>query len=102
VCRIGEDRSARRRTSIKVDEYWVHGHRDIAYRHLKCAIESIVTMKHNRADSEHIISKYIKFTDPRLVATEFDFGTSLMPDYPRPDARRHPVDSGKLRQGASG
>ena len=71
-------------TSIVVDENWLNGHRDIAYRYLECSIESIVTLKRNRADSERIISKYMKITNPKLAATEFDFVTSLMPDYPAP------------------
>jgi len=71
-------------TSIVVDESWLTGHRDTTDRHLKCLIESIVTMKRNRADSERIIGKYMKITDPKLAATEFDFVTSLMPDYPTP------------------
>jgi hypothetical protein len=51
---------------------------------MKCATESIVHMKRNRADSERIIGKYMKITDPKLVATEFDFVSSLMPDYIAP------------------
>jgi len=31
-----------------------------------------------------IIAKYMKITDPKLVATEFDFVSSLMPDYIAP------------------
>ena len=38
-------------TSVVVDEGWLSGHRDLAYRYLKCSIESIVYMKRNRADS---------------------------------------------------
>jgi hypothetical protein len=60
------------------------GSMNIAYRYLKCSIESVVTMKRNRADRERIISKYMKITDPRLAATEFDFVTSLKSDYPAP------------------
>ncbi len=71
-------------TSVVVDENWLAGHRDIAYRYLKCAIESIVYMKRNRADSERIIGKYMKITEPKLAATEYDFVTSLIPDYPTP------------------
>jgi NitT/TauT family transport system substrate-binding protein len=71
-------------TSVVVDEGWLAGHRDLAYRYLKCSIESIVYMKRNRADAERIISKYMKITDPKLVATEFDFVSSLIPDYPAP------------------
>ena len=71
-------------TSVVVDESWLAGHRDIAYRYLKCSVESIVYMKRNRADSERIISKYMKINEPKLAATEFDFVTSLMPDYPAP------------------
>jgi NitT/TauT family transport system substrate-binding protein len=71
-------------TSVVVDEGWLAGHRDIAYRYLKCSVESIVYMKRNRADSERIISKYMKINDAKLAATEFDFVTSLMPDYPAP------------------
>jgi ABC-type nitrate/sulfonate/bicarbonate transport system substrate-binding protein len=71
-------------TSVVVDEPWLAGHRDLAYRYLKCGIESIVYMKRNRADSERIISKYMKITDPKLVATEYDFVTALIPDYPAP------------------
>ena len=41
-------------------------------------------MKRNRADSERIIGKYMKITDPKLMATEFDFVASLMPDYIAP------------------
>src|SRR5215510_1174737 len=71
-------------TSVVVDEGWLAGHRDLAYRYLKCSIESIVYMKRNRADAERIIGKYMKITDPQLVATEFDFVSSLIPDYPAP------------------
>ena len=71
-------------TSVVVDEAWLAGHRDIAYRYLKCAIESIVYMKRNRTDAERIIGKYMKITDTKLVATEFDFVSSLIPDYPAP------------------
>jgi len=71
-------------TSVVVDEAWLAGHRDIAYRYLKCAIESIVYMKRNRADAERIIGKYMKITDTKLLATEFDFVSSLIPDYPAP------------------
>ena len=71
-------------TSVVVDEGWLSGHRDLAYRYLKCSIESIVYMKRNRADAERIIGKYMKIADPKLVATEFDFVSSLIPDYPAP------------------
>ena len=71
-------------TSVVVDEAWLSGHRDLAYRYLKCSVESIVYMKRNRADSERIISKYMKISDPKLAAIEFDFVSSLIPDYPAP------------------
>ncbi len=71
-------------TSVVVDESWLAGHRDVAYRYLKCAIESIVYMKRNRADAERIISKYMKIAEPTLATTEYDFVTSLIPDYPAP------------------
>ncbi len=71
-------------TSVVVDEGWLAGHRDLAYRYLKCSVESIVYMKRNRADAERIISKYMKINEPKLVATEFDFVSSLIPDYPAP------------------
>jgi hypothetical protein len=41
-------------------------------------------LKRNRADSERIIAKYMKITDPKLIATEFDFVSALMPDYIAP------------------
>lgn len=68
-------------TSVVVDENWLNKNRDLAYRYMKCATESIVHMKRNRADSERIIGKYMKITDPKLVATEFAFVSSLIPDY---------------------
>lgn len=71
-------------TSVVVDESWLNKNRDVAYRYLKCGTEAIVYMKRNRADSERIISKYMKISDPKLVATEFDFVSSLMPDYIAP------------------
>ena len=52
--------------------------------HMKCSTEAIVTLKRNRADSERIIGKYMKITDPKLMATEFEFVASLMPDYIAP------------------
>lgn len=70
--------------SAVVDENWLAKNRDLAYRYLKCATESIVYMKRNRAYSERVISKYMKITDPKLAASEFDFVSSLMPDYPTP------------------
>jgi NitT/TauT family transport system substrate-binding protein len=71
-------------TSVVVDENWLGKNRDLAYRYMKCATESIVHMKRNRADSERIIGKYMKITDPKLTATEFEFVSSLMPDYIAP------------------
>jgi NitT/TauT family transport system substrate-binding protein len=68
-------------TSVVVDENWLNKNRDLAYRYMKCATESIIHMKRNRADSERIIGKYMKITDPKLVTTEFDFVSSLIPDY---------------------
>jgi NitT/TauT family transport system substrate-binding protein len=71
-------------TSVVVEESWLNKNRDLAYRYMKCATESIVALKRNRADSERIISKYMKINDPKLAATEFDFVSSLMPDYITP------------------
>ncbi len=71
-------------TSVVVDESWLSKNRELAYRYMKCATESVVYLKRNRADSERIIAKYMKITDPKLAATEFDFVSSLMPDYIAP------------------
>lgn len=71
-------------TSVVVDDGWLNKNRELAYRYMKCATESIVALKHNRADSERIIAKYMKIPDPKLAATEFDFVASLMPDYIAP------------------
>ena len=71
-------------TSVVVEESWLLRNRELAYRYMKCATEAIVTMKRNRADSERIIAKYMKITDPKLISTEFDFVSSLMPDYIAP------------------
>jgi ABC-type nitrate/sulfonate/bicarbonate transport system substrate-binding protein len=71
-------------TSVVVDENWLVKNRDLAYRYMKCATEAVVRLKRNRADSERIIGKYMKITDPKLMATEFEFVASLMPDYMAP------------------
>jgi NitT/TauT family transport system substrate-binding protein len=71
-------------TSVVVDENWLNKNRELAYRYMKCATESIIHMKRNRADSERIIGKYMKITDLKLTATEFEFVSSLMPDYIAP------------------
>lgn len=71
-------------TSVVVDEAWLNKNRDLAYRYLKCATESIVYLKRNRADSERVIAKYMKIPDPRLAGVEFEFVSSLMPDYIAP------------------
>ena len=71
-------------TSVVVEETWLNKNRELAYRYMKCATESIVALKRNRADSERIISKYMKINDPKLAATEFEFVSSLMPDYITP------------------
>ena len=71
-------------TSVVVEENWLNKNRELAYRYMKCATEAIVTLKRNRADSERIIAKYMKISDPKLAGTEFDFVASLMPDYIAP------------------
>ena len=71
-------------TSVVVEETWLNKNRDLAYRYMKAGTEAIVTLKRNRADSERIISKYMKINDPKLAAIEFDFVASLMPDYIAP------------------
>ena len=71
-------------TSVVVEEGWLLKNRELAYRYMKCATEAVVTLKRNRADSERTIAKYMKISDPKLIATEFDFVSSLMPDYMAP------------------
>jgi len=71
-------------TSVVVDDGWLSKNRDLAYRYMKCSTEAIVNLKRNRADSERIIGKYMKITDPKLMATEFEFVAALMPDYIAP------------------
>lgn len=71
-------------TSVVVEDSWLGRNRDVAYRYLKCAVESIVHLKRNRPDSERIIGKYMKITDSKLATTEHEFVSSLMPDYPAP------------------
>ena len=71
-------------TSVVVEETWLNKNRELAYRYMKAGTEAIVSLKRNRADSERIISKYMKINDPKLAATEFDFVASLMPDYIAP------------------
>jgi NitT/TauT family transport system substrate-binding protein len=72
-------------TSVVVEESWLNKNRDLAYRYMKTATEAIVNLKRNRADSERIISKYMKINDPKLAATEFEFVASLMPEYITPN-----------------
>ena len=71
-------------TSVVVEDGWLNKNRELAYRYMKAGTEAIVTLKRSRADSERIISKYMKINDPKLAATEFDFVASLMPDYITP------------------
>jgi NitT/TauT family transport system substrate-binding protein len=71
-------------TSVVVDESWLASHRDITYRYLKTLTESIWFIKHQRNESERIITKYMRISEPKLAATEYDFISSLVPDYPAP------------------
>ena len=71
-------------TSVVVEDGWLNKNRELAYRYMKAGTEAIVTLKRNRADSERIISKYMKISDPKLAATEFEFVAALMPDYIAP------------------
>ena len=41
-------------------------------------------MKHHRAESEHIIGRYMKTSDPQLVRLAYEFVISLLPDYSVP------------------
>jgi NitT/TauT family transport system substrate-binding protein len=71
-------------TSVVVNEAWLETNRDIAYRYVKAVTEAIRFMKHNRAESERIIGKYMRVDDPRLAAVEYDFNVPLFPDLPYP------------------
>lgn len=71
-------------TSVVVDESWLAGNRDVAYRYVKSFTESIVYFKRHRPESERIISKYMKITDPKLANLEYEFVSSLVPEYATP------------------
>jgi sulfonate transport system substrate-binding protein len=71
-------------TSVTVNESWFEGNRDLSYRYVKAVTEGIAFMKRNRPDSERIIAKYMKISDPKLAALENNFYSSLFPDYPIP------------------
>ena len=71
-------------TSVVVNESWLDANREIAYRYVKAVTEAIWFMKHNRAESERIIAKYMRVDDPRLATVEYDFNVPLFPDLPYP------------------
>ena|SRR5712692_1883821 len=71
-------------TSVVVDEGWLAGNKDVTYRYIKCLTEATWFMKRQRAQTERIIAKYMKMTDPKLVSSEYEFVTSLLPDYAVP------------------
>lgn len=71
-------------TSVVVNEPWLDANRDVAYRYVKAITEGIWFMKRNRPESERIIAKYMKLTDPQLTAVEYNFNVSLFPDLPYP------------------
>lgn len=71
-------------TSVTVNEAWFESNRDLSYRYVKAVTEGIAFMKRNRPDSERIIAKYMKISDPKLAALENSFYSSLFPDYPIP------------------
>jgi NitT/TauT family transport system substrate-binding protein len=71
-------------TSVVVDEAWLGPNRDVAYRYVKSLTEAIWTMKRHRTESERIIGKYMRMSDPQLIRMEYDFVISLLPDYAAP------------------
>ncbi len=71
-------------TSVVVNEAWLDANRDIAYRYVKAVTEAVWFMKHNRAESERVIAKYMRLDDSRLVAVEYDFNVALFPELPYP------------------
>jgi NitT/TauT family transport system substrate-binding protein len=71
-------------TSVVVDESWLPANRDVAYRYLKSLTEASWAMKHQRAQAEKIIGKYMKVADPKLIGMEYEFVISLLPEYPAP------------------
>ncbi len=71
-------------TSVVVSESWLESNRDAAYRYVKAVTEAIRFMKRNRQESERIIAKRMKLSDPALVATEYSFNVALLPDLPYP------------------
>jgi NitT/TauT family transport system substrate-binding protein len=71
-------------TSVVVSDSWLEGNRDLAYRYVKAVTEAVRFMKRNRAESEQIIARRMKLTDPHLVSTEYNFNVALFPDLPYP------------------
>ena len=71
-------------TSVVVDESWLPANKEVAYRYLKALTEAIWFMKRQRVQTEKIIGKYMKVTDPKLIGMEYDFVISLLPDYAAP------------------
>lgn len=71
-------------TSVTVNDSWFQANRDLSYRYVKAVTEGIAFMKRNRPESERIIAKYMKISDPKLAALENNFYAALFPDYPMP------------------
>jgi len=69
-------------TSVTVNEPWFEANRELSYRYVKAVTEGIAFMKRNHSDSERIIAKYMKMSDPQLAAIENSFYTALFLDYP--------------------
>lgn len=71
-------------TSVVVDESWLGPNREVAYRYLKALTEAIWYMKRHRVETERIIGRYMRVSEPQLARMEYDFVISLLPDYASP------------------
>jgi len=69
-------------TAVIVNEPWLATNREIATRYVKAITEAIWFIKRNRAESEGIIARYMKTSDPHVLRVEYDFNVSLLPDLP--------------------
>lgn len=83
IADLAPDKIPNAQNSLTVQRSWLNKNRAVAQKLIDSLVQSLALVKHDKAFTEGIMKKYLKYDDQHGLDVTYDyFATEVWPDYP--------------------